>query len=106
MKKRIIVFALVMLFGFFVASCEKTPETTALTSIVISGATDETLAFEADFNILTGVTALGNDGVDYTAEITYVTTSVLLDEDMLDTTKTAAHTIRYEVAVDQIVAPH
>jgi len=106
MKKRIIVLALVMLFGFFVASCEKTPEPTALTSIVISGASDATLAFEADFNILTGVTALGNDGVDYTADITYVTTSAVLDGDMLDTTKTGAHAIRYEVAVDQIVAQH
>lgn len=104
MKKRIIVLALVMLFGFFLASCEKTPEVPTLTSIVISGATDATLVFEAEFNILTGVTALGNDGVDYTADITYVTTSTVLAGDVLDTTKTGAHAIRYEVSVSGIVA--
>ncbi|PKK96649.1 MAG: hypothetical protein CVV58_05290, partial [Tenericutes bacterium HGW-Tenericutes-3] len=104
MKKRILVLALVMLFGFFLASCDDTPEVTELTSIVISGANDATLDFEADFNILTGVTALGNDGVDYTADLTYVTTSAVLDGDQLDTTKTGAHAIRYEVSVSGVTA--
>ncbi|MCF7930529.1 MAG: carbohydrate binding domain-containing protein [Acholeplasmataceae bacterium] len=104
MKKRIIVLALVMLFGFFLASCEKTPEVPTLTSITISGTADVTLDFEEEFNILQGVTALGNDDVDYTADITYVTTSAVLAGDMLDTTKTGAHAIRYEVSVDGIVA--
>ncbi|MBU1093998.1 MAG: carbohydrate binding domain-containing protein [Firmicutes bacterium] len=108
MKKRIIVLALVMMFGFFLVSCtpDEEPIVPTLTSIVISGADDVTLAFEANFNILDGVTALGNDSVDYTADITYVTTSAVLDGDVLNTSVTGNHAIRYEVSVDGIVAQH
>jgi hypothetical protein len=106
MKKRILVLALVMVFGFFLASCKDTPEVVELTSIVISGADDVTLEFDTDFNILTGVTAVGNDGVDYTADLTYVTTAAVLAGDKLDTTKVGAKAIRYEVSASGVTAQH
>jgi len=96
--------ALVMMFGFFLASCTPDePEVPVLTSITFSGVDDVTLDFEEEFNVLTGVTALGNDGVDYTADITYTSTSTI-SSDLLDTTSVGNHAIRYTVAVNDIVA--
>lgn len=103
MKRRIIVVALVMMFGFVLASCKQTTPEVTLTSITISGADDVTLDFDATFNVLTGVTALGNDGVDYTSSITYTTTATVTN-DLLDTTKVGVAAIRYDVRVDDIVA--
>ncbi|MFH1693880.1 MAG: carbohydrate binding domain-containing protein [Bacillota bacterium] len=104
MKKRIIILALVMMFGSFLVSCKPDEPEVVLSSITFSGADDVTLAFDANFNVLTGVTALGNDGVDYTADITYTTTSDVLAGDLLDTTKVGNHAIRYEVRVEDVVA--
>lgn len=106
MKKRILGLVLVLLFGFFLASCEEevVPTEVVLTSITINGATDITLDFEQPFNIYTGVTAIGNDDVDYTDDITYVSTATISATGDLDTTKTGTVLIRYEVRVGELLA--
>ncbi len=100
MRKRVLFLSLLAVVGLFLVACNKTTE---LTSITISGADNVTLDFQATFNVLDGVTALGNDGVDYTDQITYVSTSDITD-DLLDTTATGNHAIQYNVSVGEVLA--
>ncbi|MDO9629034.1 MAG: carbohydrate binding domain-containing protein, partial [Acholeplasmataceae bacterium] len=113
MKKRILVMALVLLSAFVLVACNdpvptepiETPTPTApvLSVITLSGVTAVTLEFQQEFNVLTGVTAMGNDGVNYTSQITYVSTSAISATHMLDTTKTGTHAIRYEVRIGSVL---
>jgi len=115
MKKRILFMALVLLSAFVLVACNTTPteEPTptptpapVLSVLTISGASDVTIEFDSAFNVLTGVTATGNDGLSYTSQITYVSTSAISATHMLDTTKTGVHAIRYEVKVGTITKQH
>ncbi len=78
----------------------------ALSSITISGANDVTVDFDADFNLFSGVTALGDDSVDYTDELTISSISVAVNSTTgeLDTTKTGVHVVRYLVTVGDVSA--
>ena len=100
MRKRVLFLSLLAVVGLFLVACNKTTE---LTSITFSGADNVTLDFDATFNVLEGVTALGNDGVDYTDQITYVSTSDITD-DLLSTTATGNHAIPYNVYVGEFLA--
>lgn len=106
MKKRFIFTVLMLLAVFTLVACgeTETPEVT-LSAITFSGVDDVTLDFGADFNVLDGVTATGNDDVDYSDSITYshVATTIITD-DVLDTTVTGQHAIKYEVEVEGILA--
>lgn len=115
MKKRFLLMALVLLSAFVLVACNEptptveptptpTPTVPVLSTITFSGANDVTIAFEAEFNVLTGVTATGNDGLSYTNIITYVSTSDISATHMLDTTKTGVHAIRYEAKVGTVTA--
>ncbi|MGA0875918.1 MAG: carbohydrate binding domain-containing protein [Bacilli bacterium] len=77
-----------------------------LTTISINGANDVTLDFDVDFNFFTGVTAIGNNGTDYTDDITLssISTAVNTTSGVLDTTRTGTHTVQYRVQVGGIVA--
>jgi hypothetical protein len=103
MKRKIFLFALIALFAFAVASCEEELE---LTQIVFTGVEDVTLDFEEPFNIFDGVIAVGNDAVDYSDQITFLSTSPIDEEGNLDTTDTGEHAVRYEVRVDDVLAQH
>ena len=105
MRKKWLVLALIAVFGLFLAACkeEPTPEP-ELTAITFAGVDDVTLDFATEFNVLTGVTATGNDGVDYTSQMTYNTTATVSETHMLDTTKVGVHGIRYEVKVGTLTA--
>ncbi|MFZ9782395.1 MAG: hypothetical protein ACO3C8_04160, partial [Bacilli bacterium] len=52
------------------SSSSSSSSVTTLTTISIDGANDVTLDFDVAFNFLTGVTAVGNNGTDYTDDIT------------------------------------
>jgi hypothetical protein len=77
----------------------------SLTSIVIAGATDVTIPFNEAFNLRTGVTATGNNGMNYTSNITFSSTSSAVNTSTgdLDTTKTGVHAVRYQVSVGSVV---
>jgi hypothetical protein len=77
----------------------------SLTSIVIAGATDVTIPFNEAFNLRTGVTATGNNGMNYTSNITFSSTSSAVNTStgVLDTTKTGVHAVRYQVSVGSVV---
>ncbi len=101
LKKRIIVVALVVLFGFVLASCK---QGVTLTSITFSGVDDITVDFDSTFNVLSGVTATGNDEVDYTSSITYTSIATITD-DLLDTKTPGTVLIRYEVDAEGLDSP-
>ena len=92
MNKRLLSVMLLALMGMTVTSCTLNPSSSSeassseessspsssevvLTAITISGADDIELDFQAEFNALTGVTAIGNDTVDYTSSIILQSTS-------------------------------
>jgi hypothetical protein len=87
-------------------SSEVTSSVAALTSITIGNANDVEVEFDADFNLFTGVTALGDDGVDYADQLTIssISTAVNATTGELDTTKTGVHTVRYLVTVGDVSA--
>jgi len=80
--------------------------TTTLSSITITGANDVSVEFDVDFNFLTGVTATGNNGQDFTSSITLssISTAVNTTTGVLDTTRTGVHTVQYRVQSGTIVA--
>lgn len=78
------------------ATTTATTTETPLTSITFGGVDDLELEFDAAFNIFTGVTATGNNDVDYTDQITFNTTSDAIALDgTLDTTQVGVHAVRY-----------
>ncbi len=88
------------------SSSSQTSSASTLTSITITGANDISIEFDADFNFLTGVTATGNTGADYTSSITLssISTAVNTTTGELDTTRTGVHTVQYRVQSGTIVA--
>jgi hypothetical protein len=80
--------------------------TITLSSITITGANDVSVEFDVDFNFLTGVTATGNNGQDFTSSITLssISTAVNTTTGALDTTRTGVHTVQYRVQSGTIVA--
>ncbi len=105
MKRRAFLWLLVAVFVFLVSACEEL-EGTTLTSITFVGADDVVLDFEEEFNVFDGVTAIGNDGEDYTEDMTFLSTSDISDEGDLNTAVTGEHAVRYEVRIEDIVAQH
>lgn len=88
------------------SSSSQASSTSALTSITISGASDGSVEFDADFNFLTGVTATGNNGTSYTEDLTLSSISPAVNTTTgdLDTTRTGVHTVQYRVQSGTIVA--
>jgi hypothetical protein len=113
MKKGLLSILLIVMFALVLVACKPEDpsvpsdptQTTPLTAITFSGISEEiqNIAFEAEFNVLAGITATGNNGVDYTAQITFLSTSSITNN-LLDTTKTGNHAIRYEVKVGSLTA--
>ncbi len=105
MSKKILLAFIAVFAVFGLASCETEP---TLTEIVVSGIEDISVDNGATFNVLDGVTALGNDDVDYTDQITLVTTSSAVNTETgaLDTLQAGVHFVRYEVRVGDIVAQY
>ncbi len=129
MNKRLLSVMLIALAGLTVTSCELNPSSSSvedssssvssedsssessssgvvLTAITISGADDLELDFQAEFNALSGVTAIGNDSVDYTSSIILQSTSaaVNLTTGAVDTSSVGVHAIRYTVTVGTVTS--
>lgn len=88
------------------SSSSQASSASALTSITISGASDVSVEFDADFNFFTGVTATGNNGSNYTENLTLSSISPAVNTTTgdLDTTRTGVHTVQYRVQSGTIVA--
>ena len=95
------------LAALVLAACGPASSSSApLTALTINGANDVSINFDASFNFFTGVTATGNDGGTYTANLTLssISTAVNTTTGVLDTTKTGVHTVSYRVQVGVLVA--
>jgi hypothetical protein len=107
MSKKWFLFIVLALSVVFITACEDVPGgSSTLTAIVYTGVSDAEIENGVTFNFLTGVKAMGNDGVDYTDKITITSTSsaVNVTTKALDTTAVGVHAVRYEVVVGEIVA--
>lgn len=76
--------------------------TVVLTEIIISGLEEMIIDYEAPFNVFTGVIAMGNDGIDYTDQITLTTVAPVDDEGNLDTTQIGRFAVRYNLTIGEI----
>jgi hypothetical protein len=97
----------ITLAALVLAACGPTTSSSSpLTALTINGATDVSINFDASFNFFTGVTATGNDGGTYTANLslTSISTAVNTTTGVLDSTKTGVHTVQYRVQVGALVA--
>jgi len=102
MKKVFMILALSVLGVLILAGCQ---EEAKLSRITFAGTSDKMdIAYNSEFNVLAGVTATGDDGVDYTDQITYVTTATVSSTHMLDTQAVGAVAIKYVVTVGEFVA--
>jgi hypothetical protein len=96
----------ITLAALVLAACGTPSSSSALlTALTINGANDVSIEFDASFNFFTGVTATGNDGGTYTANITLssISTAVNTTTGVLDSTKTGVHTVQYRVTVGTLV---
>lgn len=96
LQKRIVMMLSVLLFAFIMIACD---DTTTLTEFRFEGIEDALeIEFDSEFNILTGVKAIGNDEKDYSENITFTTTSKAIAEDgTLDTKVPGNSLVRYEI---------
>jgi hypothetical protein len=102
MKKVFMILALSVLGVLILAGCQ---DEAKLSRITFAGTSDKMdIAYNSEFNVLAGVTATGDDGVDYTNQITYVTTATVSSTHMLDTQAVGAVAIKYVVTVGEFVA--
>ena len=103
MSKKLLLLFIAVFAVFGLASCETEAE---LTAITFTGVADISVDNGATFNVLDGVVALGNDEVDYSDQITLVTTSSAVNTSTgaLDTLQAGVHFVRYEVRVGELVA--
>lgn len=95
MKKALLVLAL--LFSVVIlASCG---DKTELTNVEFTGIDDVTnIAYDSEFNVLSGVKAMGDDGKDYSNVIEYLSTATIV-ADKLDTKRPGQISIKYTVEV-------
>ena len=78
------------------ASCG---DKTELTNVEFTGIDDVTnIAYDSEFNVLSGVKAMGDDGKDYSNVIEYLSTATIV-ADKLDTKRPGQISIKYTVEV-------
>ena len=96
------LFVFVLLCALVFMACDKKP---ILETLTFSGADGVTLDYEEEFNVLEGVTVIGNDDVDYSHLITYTTTGTIdSTTHLFDTTKTGEFLIQYKVEIGSVKA--
>lgn len=115
MKKFIIIGIIVLLTGglsiggyFLLKPNPKPPvdPTEPLTSISFAGVDHDEIPFGSDYNVLTGVTATGNEGTDFTDLITFQTLGAVSSDGVLDTSIPGITAVRYEVRYEDILLQH
>lgn len=105
LHKKVLLFMAILLSTVVLVACEDNnklvPPIDDNLTFTFSGIGDVTIDFKEEFNVLDGVTVKGSDDQDYTNEITFQTTSLLVNKETgdLDTTVPGNISIRYEIKV-------
>jgi uncharacterized protein YxeA len=107
MKKHLLTIVFLFMLTIFLVACEDdTPpiETELELSRITISLTDNTMIdYGSVFNVLSGVSAVGDDAMNYTSQITYSSTATISATHLLDTTVSGVFTIQYTVTVGSIV---
>jgi uncharacterized protein YxeA len=106
MKKHLFTLVLFLMIGIFLVACEDEMPVESeleLTRITISLTDNVMVDFGSEFNVMSGVTAVGDDATLYTDQITYTSAATISATHMLDTTVSGVVTIQYTVTVGTIV---
>ena len=100
MKKAFMLLVLTVLSVVALVACQ---EEAKLTKITFTGANDVSdIAYGSEYNILTGVKAIGDDNKDYTDKITFQSTATISATGVLDTQKVGVAAIKYIVTVGNV----
>lgn len=100
MKKAFMLLVLTVLSVVALVACQ---EEAKLTKITFTGATDVSdIAYGAEFNILTGIKAIGDDNKDYTDKITFQSTATISATGVLDTETVGVAAVKYIVTVGNV----
>lgn len=91
-----------MCIVLIITGCQKE---VVLTQLQFVGVMDApSIPYGSNFNILEGITVVGDDGLDYTEFITYETTATVSTAGLLDTYTPGEAMISYNVQVGLISA--
>lgn len=100
MKKTFMLLVLTVLSVVTLVACK---EEAKLTKITFTGATDVSdIAYGSEFNVLTGIKAIGDDNKDYTDQITFQSTATISESGVLDTQIVGVAAIKYIVTVGNV----
>ncbi len=100
MKKTFMLLVLTVLSVVALVACESEAK---LTKITFTGATDVSdIAYGAEFNVLTGVKAIGDDNKDYSDLITVQSTATISATGVLNTQAVGVAAIKYSVTVGNV----
>ncbi len=101
--KKVLLFVSTLLLVFTIAGCkpEEVVPVTGLTSVTLSGFSDQEFEKGAVVNVFDGVVATGSDGVDYSDSITAASDNCTIASDgVLDTSNGRACIVVYSVVVE------
>jgi len=100
--KKTFLFVFVVCCAFLLVACDREP---TLKTLTFYDVTDITVEYEAEFNVLDGISVKGNDDVDYSEHITYTSLATIdSTTNLLDTTETGTFLIKYEIEVGELKA--
>ena len=100
MKKTFMLLILTVLSVVALVACQ---EEAKLTKITFTGVTDVTdIAYGTEFNVLTGVKAIGDDNKDYTDQITVQSVATISETGVLDTQTVGVAAVKYQVKVGNV----
>ena len=106
MKKHLFAIVLFLMVSIFLVACEgelPVESELELTKINIFLTDNSMVDYGSEFNVLSGVSAVGDNAVIYTGQITYTSAATISATHMLDTSVSGAVTITYTVTVGNIV---
>jgi hypothetical protein len=100
MKKTFMLLVLTVLSVVTLVACQTEAK---LTKITFTGVADVTnIAYGSEFNVLTGVKAIGDDNKDYTDQITVQSVATISALGVLDTQSVGVAAVKYQVKVGNV----
>lgn len=100
MKKTFMLLVLTVLSVVTLVACQTEAK---LTKITFTGVADVTnIAYGSEFNVLTGVKAIGDDNKDYTDQITVQSVATISALGVLDTQTVGVAAVKYQVKVGNV----
>ncbi len=100
MKKTFMLLVLTVLSVVTLVACQTEAKLTKITFTGVADVTD--IAYGTEFNVLTGVKAIGDDNKDYTDQITVQSVATISETGVLDTQTVGVAAVKYQVKVGNV----